>query len=66
MPNQHKTPMLGWHPPAEDSAWVRAEAKRREVDLKVILNEALAEYRKRHENRETPHPEGPRDLEPTP
>jgi hypothetical protein len=52
MPNQHKTPMLGWHPPAEDSAWVRAEAERRDVDLKVILNEALAEYRERHENRE--------------
>lgn len=45
MPNQHKTPMLGWHPPAELSAWARAEAERRGVPLKVILNEALAEYR---------------------
>jgi hypothetical protein len=45
MPNQHKNPMLGWRPPAELSAWARAEAKRRGVDLKVILDEALAEYR---------------------
>lgn len=44
MPNQHKTPMLGWHPPAELSAWVRAEAERRGVHLKVILDEALHGY----------------------
>ena len=42
MPNQHKTPMLGWHPPAELSAWARAEAERRGVALSVILTEALA------------------------
>ena len=47
MPNQHKNPMLGWRPPAELSAWARAEAKRREVDLKVVLDEALSEYRAR-------------------
>ena len=47
MPNQHKAPMLGWHPPAELSAWARAEAERRNVPLKVILDEALSEYRER-------------------
>jgi hypothetical protein len=45
MPNQHKNPLLGWRPPAELSAWARAEAKRRDVPLKVILNEALTAYR---------------------
>ncbi len=45
MPSQHKNPMLGWRPPAELSAWARAEARRRGVDLKVILDEALAAYR---------------------
>lgn len=49
MANQHKNPMLGWHPPAGLSAWVRAEAERRDVPLKVILDEALAEYRARRE-----------------
>jgi hypothetical protein len=48
MPNQHKNPMLGWRPPAELSAWARAEAKRRGVALKVILDEALAAYRRDH------------------
>ena len=47
MPNQHKNPMLGWRPPAELSAWVRAEAKRRGVNYGVILTVALAEYRAR-------------------
>jgi hypothetical protein len=45
MPNQHKNPMLGWRPPAELSAWARAEAERRDVHLKVILDEALEAYR---------------------
>jgi hypothetical protein len=49
MPNVHKNPMLGWRPPAGLSAWARAEAQRRGVDLKVILDEALAEYRARRE-----------------
>lgn len=50
MPNQHKTPMLGWHPEsAELAAWARSEAACRDVPLKVILDEALAEYRQRHE-----------------
>jgi hypothetical protein len=45
MPGQNKTPLLGWHPPAELSAWVRAEAARRGVKLSAILTEALAAYR---------------------
>jgi hypothetical protein len=58
MPNQHKSPMLGWHPPAELSAWARAEAQRRGVPLKVILDEALAEKREREQAacRETMRP----------
>jgi hypothetical protein len=45
MPDRHKTPMLGWHPPAELSAWARAEAQRRGVRLSVILTEALSRLR---------------------
>lgn len=50
MPNKHKTPMVGWNP--SDPAlkpWIKAEAERRGVDQKVILDEALTEYRERHE-----------------
>jgi len=45
MPNRHKAPLLGWHPPAGLSAWVRAEAARRGVTVSVILNEAIQAYR---------------------
>lgn len=45
MPNKHKTPMLGWHPPAELSEWVKAEAKRRGVPYRVLLDEALSDLR---------------------
>jgi hypothetical protein len=45
MPSKHKTPLLGWHPPAGLSAWARAEAARRGVPLSVILTEALEQYR---------------------
>lgn len=41
MPGKNKTPLLGWHPPTELSAWVRAEAARRGVSLSVILTEAV-------------------------
>ena len=44
MPNKHKSPMLGWHPPGLYSERVRAEAARRDVPYSVILNEALAVY----------------------
>jgi hypothetical protein len=53
MPNQHKNPTLCWHPPAELGAWARAEAARRGVALKVILDEALARYRKHVEQQAT-------------
>ena len=46
MAGKNKTPLLGWHPPAELSAWVRSEAERRGVKLSVILNEAVEAYRK--------------------
>jgi hypothetical protein len=55
MPNKHANPMLGWHPPAELSAWARAEAARRgeaegrNVPYGEILTEALAEKRERTE-----------------
>ena len=42
---KHKTPLLGWHPSAELSAWVRAEAERRGVRISVILNKAVKAYR---------------------
>jgi hypothetical protein len=45
MTGKNATPLLGWHPPAELSAWVRAEAERRGVKLSVVLNEALEAYR---------------------
>ena len=45
MPGKNKNPLLGWHAPAELSAWVRAEAERRGVPLSVILNEAVKAYR---------------------
>jgi hypothetical protein len=50
MPSQHKNPMLGWRPPAELSAWARAEAERRDVLLSSILTEALSSYREQVEN----------------
>lgn len=49
MPGKNKTPLLGWHPPAELQAWVRAEAQRRSVPLSVILNEAVEAYRMERE-----------------
>ena len=58
MPNQHRNPTVCWHPPAELSAWARAEAERRGVPLKVILDEALARYREQVEQRQTTTTEG--------
>jgi hypothetical protein len=45
MPDRHASPMLGWHPPAELSAWARQEAAKRGVRLSVILTEALSRLR---------------------
>jgi hypothetical protein len=50
MPSKNKTPLLGWHPPAELSAWVRAEAERRGVPLSRLLDEALAAYKRAQES----------------
>lgn len=45
MPSKHKAPLLGWHPPAELSAWVRDEAERRGVTVSAVLNEAVEKLR---------------------
>lgn len=45
MPGKNKTPLLGWHPPAGLSAWVRAEAERRGVPISTVLNEAAGRLR---------------------
>lgn len=42
---RNRAPLLGWHPPAELSAWVRAEARRRGVNMSVILTEAIRNLR---------------------
>lgn len=55
MPSKHKTPLLGWHPPAELSAWVRDEAQRRDVRISVVLNEAIAEKRERESTATIPN-----------
>jgi hypothetical protein len=53
MPNQHKHPMLACHPDdGELGDWVRAEAKRRGVALKVIIEQALREFRQREQEGE--------------
>lgn len=58
MPNKHKNPFLGWNPPAEDSAWARAEAERRGVPLARILDEALSHYRAAAEQKTSATTEG--------
>ena len=55
MPGKNKYPLLGAHvPDVELQEWVRAEAKRRGVDLVVILTEALGEYRAAREQDAAP------------
>jgi hypothetical protein len=44
MADKHKSPLLGWHPPAGQAARVRAEADRRGVKLSVVLNEMLNDW----------------------
>lgn len=47
MPGKNKTPLLGWHPPAELLAWFNAEVERRGGGRGVkseILTEALETY----------------------
>lgn len=45
MPNQHKHPLIGWHP-ADGSLKPRlkAHAQRLSTSERVLLDEALAEY----------------------
>lgn len=46
MSSQHKTKLLGWHPSDPTlKPWVKAEAGRRGVPQREILDEALAAYR---------------------
>jgi len=45
MPGKNKNPMLGWHPPAELSAWIRAEAARRDCTISALLTEAVTMMR---------------------
>jgi hypothetical protein len=59
MPSQHANPLLGWHPPAELSAWARAEAQRRGISLSVVLTEALAAYRDSMRQRDDVFAPGP-------
>jgi hypothetical protein len=41
MPGRNKSPLLGWHPPAELAEWVRAEAEANETTVTMILNTIL-------------------------
>lgn len=54
MPNQHKAPLIGWHPsPAVLVARLEALVKRRGVRRSVILNEALSQYLEREDTMST-------------
>jgi len=57
MSSKHKTPLLGWHPPAGLSVWVRDEAERRGVSISVLLNEAVETYRYDTRDEVTPEDE---------
>ena len=54
MPNQHKHPGITWHP-ADGTLkpWIEAEADRRGITLKAVLDEMASEYRERIEHRMT-------------
>lgn len=56
MPNKHKTPLVGWHPPADLAARFKALLERRGGDRRGVkseaLNEALRNYLDRNENSE--------------
>jgi hypothetical protein len=49
MPSQHKTPLLGWHPPAELLARIRGEVKRRGITLAAWLSEAASAHLDHHD-----------------
>ena len=46
MTGKNKTPLIGWHSADPTlKPWVEAEAQRRGVPAREILDEALSEYR---------------------
>jgi hypothetical protein len=50
MPNQHKTPLIGWNPSDPTlKPWIESEASRRGITRKEVLDEMAAEYREKHE-----------------
>ncbi len=54
MPNQHKTSLLGWHPSDPTlKPWIESEASRRGITRKDLLDEMAAEYREKHDPRES-------------
>ena len=51
MPNQHKHPGITWHSADPDmKPWIEAEAERRGITQKALLDEALSGYRERAEH----------------
>lgn len=59
MPNQHKTKLLGWNPTDPTlGPWVRAEAERRGITLRAVLDEMATEYRARHDGEQDSSKEG--------
>ena len=44
MPNKHSTDLVGWHAADGIKAWIKAEAERRGVTQKAILDEALTAH----------------------
>jgi hypothetical protein len=57
MPNHHKAPLLGWHPPAELSAWVREQAAREGVSISNVLSRAVCALRNEIAAMDTQHQE---------
>lgn len=50
MPNQHATDLISWR--SKDPTlrqWIRDKAAHWGVDQKVLLDDALAEYREKHD-----------------
>ena len=41
MPGKNKTPLVGWHPPADLQEWIRAEITRRDMRLSAFLNAVI-------------------------
>jgi len=50
MPNQHKNPMIAFHPDDPTlKPWVEATAEAEDTSLKAVAERALSEYRARAE-----------------